>query len=230
MEFPVPDLKFDQRVTGYARGQDGFEQILRAALSVLIEEGHKSLTIRKIAAKCGMNTGLVTYYFKSKSEIIRALLDAVVRSYEDVIDSVFERNNNDPISKFENLIKLILRDITTKKTTILFTELWAMSNHDPFTKDRLYDLYRREHRYFSLAISGINSDLDQEDCDVVATFIMGSLEGLTVFAGHEKPWRPIMPELETVACACFVGFIRDLKHEGIDKLRTEPPLIAAMLG
>ena len=52
--FIVPDLKITPRTGGYARGQDGFEHILRSALSLLVNHGSAALTLRRIAARAAI--------------------------------------------------------------------------------------------------------------------------------------------------------------------------------
>ncbi len=64
--FIVPDLKITPRTGGYARGQDGFEHILRSALALLVNHGSAALTLRRIATESGMNVGNLNYYFRSK--------------------------------------------------------------------------------------------------------------------------------------------------------------------
>lgn len=59
----VPDLKFNARDGGYARGQEGYELILRAALDLMIEHGYKALSFRRIAESSGMKVGHISYYF-----------------------------------------------------------------------------------------------------------------------------------------------------------------------
>jgi len=72
-EFIVPDLKVVPREGGYARGQDGVEQILRAALNILVEQGYRAVTMRAIAKACDMKLGNITYYFPTRDELVRGL-------------------------------------------------------------------------------------------------------------------------------------------------------------
>lgn len=59
-KFKVPDLLITPRERGYARGQEGVEQILHAALGILVEEGYRAISFRRIAARCGMSVGNVS--------------------------------------------------------------------------------------------------------------------------------------------------------------------------
>lgn len=209
--FIVPDLKITPRTGGYARGQDGFEHILRSALALLVNHGSAALTLRRIATESGMNVGNLNYYFRSKEELIRELLNAVISSYEESFDEIVHEAGATAEARLENLVMLILEDITTKKTTRFFPELWAMANHDPFVYDRMNELYDRARVSLNELIGEINPALPEDERKILALFISASMEGMTMFAGYEKPWRAQMPMLEIIARRSFIQLVSTLR-------------------
>lgn len=209
----VPDLTVALRPGGYARGQEGFEQILRAALSLLVDHGASALTLRRIAAAAGMNLGSLNYYFKSKKDLIRELLNAIISSYEGAYHQIVHVPGASAEDRLESLITLTLEDNTTKKTTRFFPELWAMANHDPFIHERMTELYDRARVSFNELIGEINTDLASDQREALALFISASMEGMIVFAGYEKPWRPQMPMLQAISRKSFVQLVRTLRPE-----------------
>ncbi|HKW01552.1 MAG TPA: TetR family transcriptional regulator [Vicinamibacterales bacterium] len=62
-------------------GKDTSEQILEAALALFRERGFASATMRDIAAKAGVASGLAYYYFDSKEAIVLAFYQ---RAREDM--------------------------------------------------------------------------------------------------------------------------------------------------
>jgi AcrR family transcriptional regulator len=209
--FVVADLKITPREGGYARGQEGIDQILKAALSILIEHGYMALTLRRIAAECGMKPGNLSYYFKSKNDLVRQLLDSVISSYEDAFDAVMHEPGTGAEARLEQVIVLILDDITTKKSTRIFPELWALTNRDPFVQERVNDLYERARAVLNELILEMNPALPSTEREVLALFMSASMEGMTVFAGYEKPWRGQMSMIERIAMKSFVSLVRTLK-------------------
>lgn len=205
--FQVPELAIVPREGGYARGRTGHEQILRAALSLLVEEGYRAMSMRRVAAACGMKLGNLTYYFPSREDLVRELLDAVITSYEIEFDAIVHEETVSPEHRLEELCVLILEDIGTKKTTRIFPELWALSNHDPFVFDRVQELYARARVSLIAIVSEMNPRLNAVQCETVALFISASMEGMTVFAGHEKPFAARMPWIERVAVKSFVDLV-----------------------
>lgn len=207
----VPDLKITPRTGGYARGQEGVEQILRGALSVLVESGYKAMTLRRIAQACGMNVGNLNYYYKSKADLVHALLDALISGYEGVFDTLAHEPNVPADVRLERLVSVILQDITTKKTTRVFPELWALANHDKFVQERVDDLYARARVTLVELIGEINPALPADERETLALFISASLEGTTIFAGHGKAWQGRMGWIERAAHRSFVPLVKSLK-------------------
>ncbi len=110
---------------------------------------------------------------------------------------------------------LVLEDIRTKKTTRIFPELWALSNHDPFVFDRVHELYARARAPLLAIIEEINPSLSEEQRQALALFISASMEGLTVFAGHDKPFEKRMPWLEKIAAKSFVQLVQTIAAKDI---------------
>eukprot|EP00456_Euglypha_rotunda_P003911 TRINITY_DN10666_c0_g2_i4.p3 TRINITY_DN10666_c0_g2~~TRINITY_DN10666_c0_g2_i4.p3 ORF type:complete len:113 (+),score=44.52 TRINITY_DN10666_c0_g2_i4:566-904(+) len=75
----------------YARGTETVDAILKAALDVLIDEGAAAFTIRRIAARCDMKVGNVSYHFPRKEMLIQVLLDELVDSYGKMLDDLVRK-------------------------------------------------------------------------------------------------------------------------------------------
>jgi len=65
--------------TGAAGGKK--HAILEAALAVIAEKGYHQATIDEIAARAGVGKGTVYVYFKSKSALVRELVDTITRAH-----------------------------------------------------------------------------------------------------------------------------------------------------
>jgi TetR/AcrR family transcriptional repressor of bet genes len=63
------------------RGVSGVrrEQICMAAASVIAEEGFSEATMRHIAERAGVSTGMLNHYFKNRMDMLRATLTYVSR-------------------------------------------------------------------------------------------------------------------------------------------------------
>ncbi|REF73388.1 TetR/AcrR family transcriptional regulator [Paracoccus versutus] len=206
--FFVPPIKAPSRDGGNSRGDDGLDQILKAAEKVLVENGYKAMTMRRIASECGMMSGNISYYFKSKDDLLRTLLDAIMVSYEEAFTLAINEGGASPDKRLVNLISMIAEDIGTKRTTRIFPELWALSAHDEFVAERLYDMYQRQYRYFDELILAVNPGLGPERTRELSAFITASLEGLTVFCGYQKPWADQLPRFTEYMANSFLYTVK----------------------
>lgn len=192
----------------YARGSETVDAILKAALNILIDEGAEGFTIRRIAARCGMKVGNVSYHFPRKEMLIQVLLDDLVDHYGRLLD---ERVRQPGLSAEEQLRRLIifcLDDIRTRQTTHLFTELWALANHDAVVADRVRAFYERVHGVIGGYVAAMNPALPPEDVKTVALYISATMEGATPFLGYGKPWAERMPAYTAMAVQSLLMLAR----------------------
>jgi AcrR family transcriptional regulator len=192
----------------YACGSETVDSILKAALSVLIDEGASAFTIRRIAARCGMKVGNVSYHFPRKEMLIQVLLDELVDFYGKLLDETVRRPGLSAEERLRRIIMMCLDDIGSKRTTHLFTELWALANHDDFVADRVEAFYGRVHGVIGDYVAALNPRLSPDEIHTVALFISATLEGATPFLGHGKPWVHKMEAFAALAVKSLVELAR----------------------
>src|SRR5690348_18512560 len=61
---------------------DTHERILQAAFTVLSRQGYENASIKDIAEEAGVAQGLVHYHFKSKQQLVLAVLEFVCEKVE----------------------------------------------------------------------------------------------------------------------------------------------------
>jgi AcrR family transcriptional regulator len=202
----------------YLRGTETVDAILKAALRVLINEGAGAFTIRRIAAECGMKVGNVSYHFPRKELLIQVLLDDLLESYDNHLDSRVRRPDLSTEGRLREVIVMCLDDIAGMRTTRLFTELWALANHNPFIADRVRVFYQRVHDYIAEYVAELNPALAPDDVQTVAIFISCSMEGTTPFAGYQKPWADRMPAITRIAVNHLIHLARTVTPDQIHGL------------
>lgn len=216
----VPRLTIRARTGVYAPGQERVVQILETALDILIEEGYRAVTMREIARRCGVRVGAISHYYKSRSDLLQDLLNGILNSYEVIFDEIRRSNQYSSEEKLSLFISAILDDILTEKTTNLFPELWAMANHDPMVAKIVDIIYIKSRAVINEFVLDMNPKLDAEERETVALFISASLEGMTVFAGWEKPWAGQMPMLKTIACRSLIDTVKTMTSQDLKAART----------
>lgn len=204
----VTDLLIPGREGGYAKGYETRELILRTALHILIEEGYRAMSMRRVAAACGMRLGNLTYHYPTREDLVRELLGAVISSYEVEFAAIVHAPGVPPEERLARVCGLIIEDIGTKKTTRLFPELWALANHDAFVYERMHELYARARAPLVEIIAAMRPDLGENARFELALFISASMEGLTVFAGYQTPFAERLPAIGQIAIGSFIDIVR----------------------
>jgi AcrR family transcriptional regulator len=208
----VTDLLMPDREGGYAKGYETRELILRTALQLLIEEGYRAMSMRRIASACGMRLGNLTYHYPTREDLVRELLNAVISSYEVEFGAIVHAPGLAPEERLTRLCSLIIEDMGTKKTTRLFPELWALANHDGFVYERVHELYDRARAPIVEIVAEMRPDLPEAARFDLALFISSSMEGLTVFAGYRMPYAERLPAVEQIAIRSFIDIVRNFEQ------------------
>jgi len=195
----------------YARGAEAVDAILSAALKVLIEEGATSFTVRRIAAACGMKVGNVSYHFPRKEMLIKLLLDELIESYDMKLERTVRQSLLAPEDQLRLVITFCLDDISTERTTHLFTELLALANHEDFIAERVRLFYKKVHEVIAEYIEALNPALSEDEAETLALFISASMEGTTPFLGYRKPWADKMPAITGISAKWFVHLAKTIK-------------------
>lgn len=199
----------------YARGTETVDAILKAAHDVLIEEGASAFTIRRIATASGMKVGNVSYHFPRKEMLIKIMLDELLDSYDKLLESDVRRPNLSPEDRLRLMIRLCLDDIAGKRTTRLFTELWALANHNDFVADRVRAFYQRVHDFIGEVVAQLNPALSADEVQTVALYISASMEGATPFLGFGKPWAEKIGQITAIAEEALVMLAKSITPQQI---------------
>ena len=102
---------------------DTHEKILQAAFSVLSRQGYENTSTKDIAEEAGVAQGLIHYYFKSKQQLVLAVLAFVCKKVELGVEG-----EAGALAAFEET-KTMLR--TSRDTNSLLIQLIGVSLTDP---------------------------------------------------------------------------------------------------
>ena len=206
---PVPNRQTSHRpgTAIKSKGQERLASILEAGKSVLIEAGYARFTMRKVAARAGISVGNLSYYYGSKEDLLRDLVDYVINSYLAIFDRLRSAAGQAPEKQLESILDYWIEDLGAAETTVFFPELWALANHDPQVA-RLVDGLYASVREPLIELTGlINPDCTLPERQQLALFMCATMEGLTIFAGNNKPWAPRRQQLKRMAIENFLQLI-----------------------
>ena len=181
--------------------------IVSAAENVLIEEGYHNFSLRKVAAAAGIKLGNLQYYFPTKDELVKTMLNQVIQVYLDDLEELSISSGDDPKELFKNVMKHVFLDLNNKKTTVFFPEVWSLSNHETHMTQYLDSMYGQYRKILESIIQRINPKLTDLQVQRISLFICSSHEGHTMFIGYRKPWTKETEHIIDMAIQSFLWLI-----------------------
>jgi len=197
----------------YQTGRDRVAQIMNVALEILIDKGYDALTLREVARRCKVQIGAISHYYKSRSDLLRDVLNIVVAPYAEKFREILHAKDLDAEQKIGRLIESLLEDMQRKQTTRLFPHLWQLANHDPFVSKAVDSIYILERLTFSRLIAQVNPSLSREERETLAVYLIAAIAGSTIFVGFEKPWSSQLPLYRAILCKSLIETVRTTSSE-----------------
>jgi AcrR family transcriptional regulator len=183
----------------YAPGAATLEQIVRAAETVLINQGHAAMTLRNVAEACGLKVGNLSYYFPTKQHLVMALIDSVVTQYRGEMTKLEIRDAADAKALLTSTMFYWMKDSQTRRTSRIFVELWSLGNTDPYIREQVDNIYAHGQQRYERIFASINPALSPQECSALATYAISTMEGLQVFANKDQAANAYMPLLAALA-------------------------------
>ena len=199
---------------GTATHQKGLARllsILEAARDIFVEQGYTSLTMRKVATKANISIGNLNYYYRTKEDLLRDLLDYVINPYLEEFERARQNAGDSPEKQMKAVLKFWIEDLATPETTTFFPECWALANHNPFVATLIDELCIKARETLVELIPQINPTFTQKESELQALYMCATMEGLTIFAGYEKPWSSQLSVLQKISVDNFIEMIKNKK-------------------
>jgi AcrR family transcriptional regulator len=169
------------------------EQILRAALEVIVERGYADTRIADVAERTGTSPALVIYYFKTRDQ----LLTEAIRYSEDTWYAENQRRMAEiptAAGRLTDLIAMICLpgDPEPQSYWLLWLDLWAQAPRSPgvaAVRQKSDERWRETIRSIVLAgqEAGEFAPVDPGDFTITLSSL---LDGLTVQIALEDPEVP----------------------------------------
>jgi AcrR family transcriptional regulator len=179
--------------TGSAAGtaEQRREQMLRAALEVIIERGYPDTRVTDVAERAGVSPALVIYYFKTRDQ----LLTEALRYSEDAWYAAGARRMaaiGTAAGRLEELVAMTClpdEDNTAANSDLLWLDLWAQSARNPgvaAVRQKFDERWRETFR--SLVLAGQETgEFAAVDADDFAIALSALLDGFAVQIALDDP-------------------------------------------
>lgn len=154
------------------------EHLLLVTFEEIYENGYYSTSVDKILKKAKMNKGSMYHYFKSKKELVLAVIDAHVFKYIDKkYSAMLETNDNYIASMFK-----VLKDRDSFNFTLgcrLNSLVQELSHHDKDFKEALEKVYVHFEDVLEKVLekAKANNEINHPDTKSLAIYVVASIEG-----------------------------------------------------
>lgn len=132
------------------------EQILAAAYEVAAREGLEGTTIIAVATAANLSPGLVMFHFKSKRQLILALLDWLLATTTALHIGDDIARLRSPVDRLVALLRQEMGRLASEPLRVRLTfDFWSTSIRDAECRDRLraeFDRYRDAFRPLAVAV------------------------------------------------------------------------------
>ena len=144
------------------------EQIVRAAVSIIAEQGLQNLSLSEIEKKAGMSRGQLTYYFPAKEDILLAVFDRLIQQMHERRPGRPRRQRPVPApaegwERLEFLLRKILLEPPAfpEFGSLQYTFLSQIGHREDF-RLRLANLYKEWREYMARDLAGGGPPAGQE--------------------------------------------------------------------
>ena len=185
-------------------------QILDAALEVIVIKGYEGSSMSDIVQKSKMSKGAIYWYFKSKKEVYLALVNHWVHYYSPTLNHIIE--DDQPASvQLKELFNYFITQYETDQTIFKAVAVfWSLAGRDNDFKEKFDKVYSE---FFALIekiiIKGIESkEFKDIDTKIAALSIMVNIESTIWFTLFENYGMSAAKYMTTITNFILAGLIK----------------------
>jgi TetR/AcrR family transcriptional repressor of nem operon len=145
------------------RVSDMKERLTDAAMDLIWENSYGATSVDAICERAGAKKGSFYYFFKSKSELAAAALEADWKKRKADMDSIFSPTTP-PLERLDRYFDFVhdrLAELQKKCGSVLGCPLFTlgseMSTQDEPLRDKVHEILDRKIKYFESAIRDAHS-------------------------------------------------------------------------
>lgn len=158
------------------QSHDTRARILQAAFTVLSRQGYENTSVKDIAEEAGVAQGLVHYHYKSKQQLVLAVLEFVCKKVELGLEG-----EAGALAAFAHA-KDMLKDKESRRANGLYVQLIGVGLSDPVIGEGVRTFVRRERAHVEDIARGVlgQRSLDQSPARGLAIVVWAAMFGITV--------------------------------------------------
>ncbi|MDB9722897.1 MAG: TetR/AcrR family transcriptional regulator [Fidelibacterota bacterium] len=186
------------------------DQILHAALTVLIRNGYEHSRMDDIVKESQLSKGALYWYYKSKKEIYLDLVNFWVTKYSVTINHLAETTKPAP-KQLKSLFNYFIDQYESDPDPFkALTEFWTIAQQDTDFKKKLQKVYSHFLEVLEKIISkGVNDgDFKKVNLRITAMSIMLNIESINWFTLFEPHGVKAREYIQTITEFILAGILK----------------------
>ena len=177
------------------------EQIMSAALSVVVAKGYDQSRMDDIVEKSQLSKGAIYWYYKSKEEVYLSLVDYWFLQYSSgVVDTLQQQESASDQLKalFDFFIEQFDKNPATFK---LLVEFWRLAGLNPDFNAKLQQIYSDFLEYIIeiIKVGVANGEFKNVEPRITALSILINIEGINWFTLFDKSGVEAHEYIDTIS-------------------------------
>lgn len=182
----------------YATGQATAASILGAAHQIVINEGMRAVTMRRIARDLGISPGNLSYYYATKTDLLEDLCKYVLDGFMAEFERLRQLQAGSPEAQLRAVLEFVYDDLGNRETTNFFPELWVLALRDQWAAEQMERIYGLYRSVLIDIITALRPELNKQTIEDIALTLSATIEGHTVFIGHGRQHQPRAPYVKSL--------------------------------
>lgn len=159
------------------------KEILEELFRLIYEEGFEAASTVRLARRMGIPSSLLIHYFKSKEEMIQALINWMMKQYEEVFLPRLEEFS-DPRERLQQVIETIFgSEWDNQENGQVFYSCFPLIFHHPKIKERYKENYIRFHQHllYELELAQSAGIILCSDLNRISHLLIAMVEGFNFY-------------------------------------------------
>ena len=192
------------------------EQIMDAALKVIISKGYENSRMDEIVDLSSMSKGAIYWYYKSKKEVYLNLVNYWVIKYSTVINHIVEEDDS-PAEQLKDVFKYFILQYEQDPSAFkALVEFWSLAGRDKDFHKKLDKVYSNFLEFLERIINrGVKSgEFKNLDVRITALSIMVNIEGIIWFTLFDAHGLSAREYIKTITNFILSGLINKSSGKG----------------
>jgi DNA-binding transcriptional regulator YbjK len=165
------------------------QEILDVARTLLIAEGYSNFSLRRIASEAGVSLRTVQHHFRSKDDLMKAVLWNTVSGYDESPQGERGTSRNVARTTFVRNLQSMLADTHHEETAGFFYQLWSYAYYRREGADVCNAVYEEHVRRIAGMMKPLNPKMSATRRNRRAVIVAALIDGMMVVNGYGR--RPL---------------------------------------